>query len=144
MSKFSSDLYDAMAGELMSHQTCWNKIIVQRVPEVKHTAIGNALDLHSPNTSVVPSDIISFDSPPSQALPESIFTSPVHDQTFNEPFGSPVYDSSIQQIVISELMGGIELALHDKQVLTVRNVVEVYETRMSEFGITESRDYSYE
>ena len=28
-----------------------------------------------------------------------------------------------------------------KQVLTVRNVVEVYETRMSEFGVTESRDY---
>ena len=85
-----------------------------------------------------------FDSPPSQELPESIFSSPIRDQTFNESFGSPVFDSSIQQIVISDLMGGIELALHDKQVLAVRNVVEMYETRMSEFGVTESRDYKSE
>ena len=62
------EAHDAMTGELKYHQTCWNTIIVQRVPEVKHTTIGNTLDLHSPNTSVVPSDIVSFDSPPSYCI----------------------------------------------------------------------------
>ena len=94
------EAHDAMAGGLKYQQTCWNKIIVQRVPKVKHNTTGIALDLHSPNTSIVQSDVISFDSPPSQELPESIFPSPIHDQTFNDSLGSPVYDWRIQQIVI--------------------------------------------
>ena len=44
--------HGVMADELKYHQTCWNKIIVQRVPEVKHNTTGNTLDLHSPNTSL--------------------------------------------------------------------------------------------
>ena len=51
------------------------------------------------------------------------------------------FDPNVQTMVIAEIMSGIELALSDGQVLTVRNVVEVYQSRMKELGQNDDREY---
>ena len=44
-------------------------------------------------------------------------------------------------MILAVLRSGVEFALQNFQVLTVRNIVEVYKSRMEEMGETDDRDY---
>ena len=68
-------------------------------------------------------------------------TSARHTAQVHESDNCLDVDINIQVMVITELMSGVELALRDHQVLTVRDVLEVYKSWMKEFGQTDDRDY---
>ena len=50
-------------------------------------------------------------------------------------------DSAVHQKILAELVSGVEFALQDDQILTICDVVEVYQTRMEELGQADDRDY---
>ena len=166
----SLSAHDAMAGELKYHQDCWNKHICQRLPEhpsmssstTIHGSTRDSQDLDSENVEPVMnvdpdvnitvrrsrrqsnisvkknSEPSLHDSSSEESDVDSDFTC---QATVNNVKGYLDVDSNVKTMVMAEIISGIELALSDGQVLTVRNVVEVYQSRMKELGQNDDREY---
>ena len=47
----------------------------------------------------------------------------------------------LQHLILLDLSKGVEHAISDNQVLTIRNVIDVYKDRVAEHGINDPREY---
>ena len=165
----SLSAHDAMAGELKYHQECWNKHINQRLPEHPSTSSSTSRDSTRDNQDIDSENInpdmnedpdvdnevrrsrrqsdtsVTKNSEPSlhDSSSEDFDIDPdfTYQSTVNVVKSHSDFDPNVQTMVIAEIMSGIELALSDGQVLTVRNAVEVYQSRMKELGQNDDREY---
>ena len=114
----SLSAFDAMAGELKYHLPCWNKHIPKRQPTGITQTLDQSMELRSPepanssfNTTIESVDCFDIDQENTEKANDDI-------------------DTRIQDMVIAELMCGVELSLKNQQVLTVRNLVEIYQSHV--------------
>ena len=128
---------DAMAGEPNYHQSCWNKIIVNRQVEVCFSSHrSTSTKFTSPTTTRT-----KFDQSMSPLSP--VFPHIKTDVNLeNESLENPCMNADIaREIVVVDLIRGVEEALTiEQQVLNIGNIVEVYNARLQEFGVSDSRN----
>ena len=113
--------------ELKYHRGYWNRFIYQRLPEKtpeqsritsRNTISDSNNVLHSESVSSLGDTSIKHDLVPD--------TSASHTAQVLDSDNCLDVDINVQEMVITESMTGVELALRDHQVLTVRNVLEVF------------------
>ena len=122
-----------MAGDLKYHQPCWNKIIVNRQVEVCFS---------SPRfTSTM------FTSPTTTRTKLDQSMSPfLHIETYvnleDEALENPCMNADIaREIVVVDFIRGVKEALTiEHQILNIGNIVEVYNARLQEFGVSDSHN----
>ena len=143
--------HDAMAGDLKYHQICWNKIIIQRKVEVpiivsprRETSLLSPTQLSFTTPCLSPkSHLNTLAALPSMELTldteQEVQTTLITDK--NETVADANREFSVaQELVIAEIISGVEEALANKQVLNIGDVANVYKERMQIFGITDSRN----
>ena len=144
----SSHAYDAMAGDIKYHNSCWRTYIDKRIPEVQieqTLSSKSSLRAANENEEVVvnedeatsTSELTSLDQSP---MPEvrTIDLRNGRTLTMNEAKeDSP--ESSLKKVIFSEIIEGLKIELIQGKAITLNNLVEVYKSRMVESGTKDPR-----
>ena len=117
---------DARAGDLKYHSICWHQYITARVPEFAPTGTSKDVEYMEPESSV---NVETFN------------TSVCNKDSYSSNTTTSISKTS-SVLIISELMEGIKDALAQGNVLTVKDSVDVYDSRVHEIGKTDERVYS--
>ena len=115
----SEKALDARAGDLNYHATCWNKYINRRVPDFPSEENLELLEAMPDSFN----DTLAIEEEPSTSTASTI-------------------SKTSRACVMADMIEGIEQALAQGKILTVKDVVHVYETRINEMGRSDERTYS--
>ena len=115
----SEKALDARAGDLKYHATCWNKYINRRVPDFPSEENLELLEAMLDSFN----DTLGIEEEPSTSTASTI-------------------SKTSRACVMADMIEDIEQALAQGKILTVKDVVHVYETRINEMGRSDERTYS--
>ena len=145
----SSHAYDAMAGDIKYHNSCWREIIDKRTPEVQVQKPSSCSSLDVKLMNEPPLDDNDTDDNIS-LLDVSDLSNLSHEKsielrngrsiTLTEDTGSDdVPNSSLKHVVITEIIEGLKMELSCGKAVTLNNLVTVYKERMAENGIIDPK-----
>ena len=132
--------FDAMAREIKYHRHCWNRYIRDRIPEIRKS-ISSTYTLNSSMGDSLIGVGVGDESIHLETVCSAAETSnsdvllDMDDTTENSV--NPV----LQHLILLDIARGVELAIADNQVLTIRNVIDVYKNRLQEHGVNDLRDH---
>lgn len=121
--------FDAVAREVKYHRNCWNKYILDRVPEKQRTT--------TQVESIINHDVSVENENSNNSSSSSIDKRLLDDNTSST---SPDPSSVLQRLVLLGISRSVEVAIANSKVFTIRNVMEEYKNRLSEHNAVDSRD----
>ena len=124
--------FDAMAREIKYHRPCWNKYIRDRVPESTKS-----------NTSVPSFNFSTLETSVNTTIIDNNYTEGDHSKILTSTPHVPndAKFTILQHLILLDISKGVEHAISDNQVLTIRMVIDVYKDRLAEHGINDPREY---
>ena len=145
----SINAYDAMAGDIKYHNSCWLKHIDKRIPEVQIKQTSNSKSIPPPPPQSSEEFLVNEEEATSAAEFTNLDQSPLplvrtidlrngRTLTMNDAReDSP--ESSLKRVVYSEMIEGLKIELIKGKAITLNNLVEIYKSRMIESGVKDPR-----
>ena len=144
----SSHAYDAMAGDIIYHNSCWRTVIDKRSPEVQTETSSHKFQSSNVQEQITESLL--------EAEPDSSLEMTVHNQscspheksiqlrngrniTLNGEYWEDNPDSWLKEVIISEIIEGLKIELSCGNAIAMNNLVKIYKSRMTEYGSVDHR-----
>ena len=142
----SSHAYDAMAGDITYHHSCWRTYITNRNPEIQIEHTPNRKSISKPvqcSEELVDEEDVIFGT----ECADSVQSPQVRTVNLrngrallmNDDVIDDSPESSLKRVVYSEMMEGLKIELIEGNAITLNNLVEVYKSRMEEHGMKDPR-----
>ena len=140
--------FDNIAADIKYHGSCWRDIIDKRVPEIQKTA-SSTKNLGKLSKRLVKvefahqEDNFTLDnSNESLNFPLEVSDMQLRDGsiiTNNDTVEIEVPATSLKEIIHSQIVNGAKMELLKGRSLTLQNLVEIYKTRIEEYGSIDGR-----
>lgn len=140
--------FDNIAADIKYHGSCWRDIIDKRVPEIQKSA-SSSKNLCKLSKRLVQvefahqeDNFMLDNSNESLNFPLEVSDMQLRDGsiiTNNDTFEIKVPTTSLKEIIHSQIVNGAKMELLKGRSLTLQNLVEIYKTRIEEYGSIDER-----
>lgn len=139
----SSHAFDAMAGDIKYHNSCWREIIDKRIPEINVEPSNDISSSAVPcieNQQVEELQIEDFRSEQWENNSETavqLRNGRILEKEADEQ--QRTYDGGLRDVLFSEIIEGLKIELLEGKVVTMNNLVKIYKSRLGEHNAADLR-----